>query len=94
MRLSGGASGLLRIRIGGDAVAGGGVVMRRSAVTLGPRSAPGELAGRVDALQGTSLEALVGGAAGPAVRLRADLRLGSGQVSGTVSGRPVAGRAG
>jgi hypothetical protein len=89
LRLSGGASGVLRIRIGGQSVSGGGVLMRRSAVTLGPRSAPGELAGRVDALQGTSLEALVGGPAGPAVRLRAQLNLGSNQVSGTVSGSPV-----
>jgi DMSO/TMAO reductase YedYZ heme-binding membrane subunit len=89
LRLSGGAAGRLRIRIGGRAVAGGGVLMRRSAVTLGPRSAPGELAGRVDALQGNVLEAMLGGAAGPAVRLRASLNLSAGTVSGTVVGRPL-----
>ena len=63
--------------------------MSRSAVTLGPRSTPGALQGRIDALQASSLEALVGSSAGPAVRLRVDLALAADAVSGTVSGRPL-----
>lgn len=91
LRLTGGAAGVLRVRIAGDADPGGGVVMRRSAVTLGPPSAPGRLRGRIDALQGTSLEALVRSAAGRTVRLRVQLTLLSGDaVDGTISGAPVA----
>jgi hypothetical protein len=89
MHLSGGPSGVLRVRIAGNAAQGGGVSMTRSAVTLGPRSAPGTLQGRIDALQGTSIDALLGAATGPAVRLRADLALAGSTVSGHVSGRPV-----
>jgi hypothetical protein len=89
MRLSGAVSGVLRVRIAGDAAPGGGVAMRRSAVALGPRSQPGRLQGRIDALRGSTLEALVGGATGPAVRLRVDLALNGSSVRGSVSGRPV-----
>jgi hypothetical protein len=89
LRLTGGAAGVLRVRIGGTASPGGGVLLRHSSVTLGPRSAPAQLAGRIDALQGSSLEALVGSRRGAAVRLRVDLQLAGSSVSGTVSGRPV-----
>jgi sulfoxide reductase heme-binding subunit YedZ len=89
LRLTRGASGVLRVRIAGRAASGGGVLLRRSAVTLGPRSAPNELAGRIDALQGSSLEALVGSSSGAAVRLSINLQLAGSSVSGTVSGRPM-----
>lgn len=90
LRLTGRAAGALRIRIAGDADPSGGVVMQRSAVTLGPPSAPGRLQGRIDALQGTSLQALVQSAAGRAMRLQVQLRLLSGDaVGGTISGTPV-----
>jgi sulfoxide reductase heme-binding subunit YedZ len=88
LRLSGGPAGVLRIRIAGRPAAGGGVIMRRSAVTLGSVRNPGQWQGRIDALDGTSLEALVGSAAGAAVRLRVDLTLGKEDVSGTITGRP------
>jgi hypothetical protein len=94
MRLTGGVPGVLRVRIAGQPAPGGGVAMSRSAVTLGPRSTPGEFQGRIDALQGSSLDALVGSAAGRAVRLRVDLALSAAAVSGTVSGRPVTETAG
>ena len=68
---------MLRIRIAGRAAPGGGVTMTRSAVTLGPRRDPGEWQGRIDALSGSSLEALVGSGGGAAVRLRVDLNLGA-----------------
>lgn len=88
MRLTGGVNGVLRVRIAGQESRGGGVLMSRSAVTLGPPSAPSELKGRIASLQGSSLEALVG-AAGHASRLRIDLELSDSDVRGTVSGRPL-----
>jgi ferric reductase like protein len=90
MRLIGGPPGVLRVRIAGTEAAGGGVAMRRSSVTLGPPSAPGELKGEIDALQGTSLEALLHSSRGRAVRVRVDLRLAGDTVGGTVSGDPIA----
>jgi sulfoxide reductase heme-binding subunit YedZ len=91
LRLSDGADGVLRIRIAGEPADGGGVIMRRSAVELGPRSRPTELSGRIVSLQDTSLEALVGSASGRAVRLHADLQLAPDSIDGTVTGRPVTG---
>jgi sulfoxide reductase heme-binding subunit YedZ len=85
LRLTSGPSGVLRVHIAGDPTPGGGVTMRRSAVTLG------DLQGQVDAVQGSSLEALVRSQDGRAMRLRVDLRLSrDGSASGTVSGRRVA----
>jgi DMSO/TMAO reductase YedYZ heme-binding membrane subunit len=89
MRLTGGPAGLLRVRVAGEPAAGGGVLMRRSAVTLGPPSAAGALQGRISALDGSSVEALLRSARGRAVRLHIDLTLSDDQVSGTVSGTPV-----
>jgi hypothetical protein len=94
MRLTGGVAGVLRVRVAGRPAPGGGVIMSRSAVSLGPRAAPGELQGRIEALNGSSLEALVGSPGGDAVRLRVDLTLGETDVRGTVSGRPVTERTG
>jgi hypothetical protein len=94
MRLTGGVAGVLRVRVAGRPAPGGGVIMSRSAVSLGPRSAPGALQGRIEALDGSSLEALVGTGGGDAVRLRVELTLGETSVRGTVSGRPVAERSG
>jgi Ferric reductase like transmembrane component len=94
LRLTGGVHGLLRVRIAGQPSGGGGVLMSRSAVTLGPSSTPGEFKGRVVSLQGSSLEALVGSAAGRALRLRVDLALSEAAVRGTVSARPLTETAG
>ncbi len=88
--LTSGPAGVLRVHITGDPAAGGGVTLRGSSVTLGPPSAPGELRGAVDALQGSSVQALVRSKDGRAVRLRLDLTLSQDTVGGTVSGRPVA----
>jgi hypothetical protein len=89
LRLSGGPGGVLRIRLAGRQDPSGGVLMSRSAVTLGPASAPGRLQGRSDSLGGSSLEALVGGPDGRAMRLQVDLALDGSSASGTISGRPV-----
>ena len=59
LRLTGDVPGGLRLRIAGDPAADGGVLMRRSAVTLGPPGSPGQLQGRIVSLRGSTLEALV-----------------------------------
>lgn len=89
LRLTGDVPGSLRLRLAGDPAAGGGVLMRRSAVTLGPPDSPGRLQGRIVSLSGSTLEALVGTSDGRAVRLRVDLQLGDTTASGTVTGSPV-----
>jgi len=89
LRLTGGVHDLLRVRIAGRPAPGGGVLMSRSAVTMGPRSTPGEFRGRIVSLQGSTLEALVGSADGRALRLHADLALSQTTVRGTLSARPV-----
>jgi hypothetical protein len=88
LRLRGTPAAIMRVRIGGSPASGGGVLMHHSAVTFGPRSSPGLFRGRIGALRGTSLVAVVG-SHGRALRLRADLVLAGSDVRGTVSGRPV-----
>jgi Ferric reductase like transmembrane component len=90
LRLRGGPDGILRIRLGGAPLPGGGLRMDRSAVTLGPPGSPGRYQGRVQYLQDTVLRAEVGSADGRALRLEVNLSVDGGSVSGTVSGRPVA----
>jgi DMSO/TMAO reductase YedYZ heme-binding membrane subunit len=87
--LTGDVPARLRLRIAGDPAAGGGVIMRRSSVTLGPPRSPGQLQGRIVSLRGSRLEALVGTPDGRAERLRMDLQLGDTDASGTVTGSPV-----
>jgi hypothetical protein len=62
--------------------------MNRSVVSLGTRAEPAQFEGRVDSLDGSSLEALVSSADGDVVRLRIELNLSDTRVTGTVSGRP------
>jgi DMSO/TMAO reductase YedYZ heme-binding membrane subunit len=90
MRLTGAVRGVLRVRVAGDPAQGGGVLMRRSAVSLGSPSAPGEYRGRIVALRGSSLQAVVGASSGPALRLRVDLALSGADARGTVAAVPVA----
>jgi sulfoxide reductase heme-binding subunit YedZ len=87
--LSGGPPGVLRIRLGGQALSGGGVQMDRSAVTFGPPADPARYQGRIEYLQNSQLRALVGSTDGRAVRLTVDLSLGQGTVGGQVQGTPV-----
>ena len=54
LRLTGRPDGVLRIRLAGQQDAGGGVLMSRSAVTLGPASAPGRGARTASAPTSTS----------------------------------------
>ncbi|MEA2283576.1 MAG: methionine sulfoxide reductase heme-binding subunit [Solirubrobacteraceae bacterium] len=91
LHLSGASSGALRVRIAGQPAAGGGVIMTRSAVTLGPARRPQQLQGRLRSLTGSSFTALLASANGRAVRLRADLVISGSRVRGQASGRPIAG---
>lgn len=89
LRLDGSPDGVLRIRLGGAPLPGGGLRMDRSAVTLGPPGSPGEYQGKVDFLQNTVLRAKVGSSAGRALRLDVNLSIEGGIVQGTVDGRPL-----
>jgi ferric reductase like protein len=88
MRLQHGLDGVLRIRLGGQATPDGGLVMSRSSVSFGP-SGSGRWSGRIEALQGTALRALVGSPRGRAVDLKVQLFLNGDNVSGSVRGTPV-----
>ena len=92
MRLRGDVTGVLSVRVAGDAAPGGGVMMRRSAVSLVMPDSPVPLQGRIDVLDGSTLDARVGSADGRALRLHVVLALGDSAVSGTVSARPIEGR--
>jgi hypothetical protein len=89
MRLQGGPRGVLRLRLGGQALPGGGLRMERSAVTLGPPADPARYSGRIQTLRNNVLSALVGAGDGRAVRLTVALTLQGNQVGGQVRGTPV-----
>jgi methionine sulfoxide reductase heme-binding subunit len=88
MRLRHGLDGVLRIRLGGRALPGGGLAMSRSSVRFGPTGSD-PYSGRIEALQGTALRALVGTSRGRAVDLRVQLFLNGDSVSGSLTGAPV-----
>jgi DMSO/TMAO reductase YedYZ heme-binding membrane subunit len=89
MRLAGGPPGVLRVRLGGQALPGGGLHVDRSAVTFGPPGDPARYRGRIGYLDDSRLRALVGASAGPAVQLSVDLQLAGATVGGRVRGEPV-----
>jgi sulfoxide reductase heme-binding subunit YedZ len=89
MRLAGGPRGLLRIRLGGQPLSGGGLRMDRSAVTLGPPRDPARYSGRIQVLSDTVMRSLVGSADGRALRLSIDLSLIGDAVEGHIRGTPV-----
>jgi len=89
LHLQGGPGGILRIRLGGEALPGGGLRMDRSAVTLGPSGNPGEYQGKVQFLQESLLRSEVGSTSGRALRLSVDLRIDGQSVRGSVTGRPA-----
>ena len=92
LRLREGPGGVLTIRLGGDTLPDGGLQMNRSAVTLRTVTGGGDYRGRVEALSGTDLRALVGSADGHALRLSVSLALGGPTVTGQLQGRPVPAR--
>jgi sulfoxide reductase heme-binding subunit YedZ len=89
MRLQGGPRGVLRLRLGGQPLPGGGLRMDRSAVTLGPPHDPARYSGRIQTLRDDILSALVGSPDGHAVRLTVELTLQGDSVAGQIRGTPV-----
>jgi hypothetical protein len=93
MRLSGGAHGMLRIRLGGTPVGGGGLSMTGSQVDLLARGMPAVLAGGVVSLQGQDLIARVSGGSVRPLDLYVTLNIdgGSGTATGTLRALPTQG---
>jgi hypothetical protein len=95
LRVSGQPLSRLDIRIVGQPLSGGGVAMTSSRVTLGPASNPERYAGRVTALEGTSVGARVSGPRG-SLSLVAQLQIDprSNAVAGALAARPGEGTEG
>jgi hypothetical protein len=89
MRLTSGPAGRLRIRLGGRALPGGGLVMSRSAVTFGPPADSQRYRGRVETLRDTVLHTLVRTSRGRALSLAIRLSLNGDSVSGALQGTPA-----
>lgn len=88
LRLSGGARGRLRVRLGGTPLAGGGLSMTGSQVDLLESGYPAVLAGTIQALQGSDFVARVTSGSGAALTLRATLTID--QQTNAVSGHVAA----
>jgi len=84
LRLSGGARGTLRVRLGGVPIDGGGLSMTGSQVDLLASGLPSVLAGEISSLQGQQFVAHVSGASGVAFDLQANLQID--QQNNTVTG--------
>jgi sulfoxide reductase heme-binding subunit YedZ len=91
LRLSGGVTGQLRVRMGGAPLPTGGLSLTGSQVDLtGPRLRSA-LGGKVLSLQGNDIVARVTDAYGTSMRLEATLSINqdSGEVTGTLRGIPL-----
>lgn len=82
---------VLRLRLGGTAAPGGGLLMRRSAVDVGTPHEAQRYRGRVTRLDGTVLRADVAARDGRALRVDLALDVAGPQVTGTVLARPLRG---
>jgi sulfoxide reductase heme-binding subunit YedZ len=89
MTLQDGPRAVLRLRLGGRSLPGGGLQMDRSAVTFGPPRDPARYSGRIQSLRDNVLSALVGSPDGRAVRLTVELTLRGDHVAGRIRGTPV-----
>jgi Ferric reductase like transmembrane component len=85
MSFSGSQSGVADIVLSGEPLAGGGVSVSQSRVTLGPASNPRLYTGRVTALDGGQLQASVDDGSGS--RLRVGFTLNVDEQAGTVAGQ-------
>lgn len=93
LRLSGGVTGQLRVRMGGSPLPGGGLSLSGSQVDLTGPGLRAALAGRITSLQNDNFLARVSDYAGNAMQLRGALSIdpNSGAVTGTLSGSPIGG---
>lgn len=85
-RTSGGARGVLWVRLQGAPIDGGGVQMTASGVSYGPPSAPEEYVGKIVQLEGTRMVVALRDGTGGAIDLTVDLSIdpSTRHVSGTV----------
>src|SRR5262249_39983124 len=88
MRLSGGAHGRLRVRLGGAPVPRGGRSLTGSQVDLIADGIPSVLAGKISSLDGTEFVAHVTGTSGAALTLHVHLHLD--QATSSVTGAMTA----
>jgi sulfoxide reductase heme-binding subunit YedZ len=86
LTLSGGLSGRLRIRLGGQAQPSGGLSLSGSQVDLAARGYAEVLKGRVSMLAGPDLVARVSDAAGARYELKVSLQIDGNDVSGSLQG--------
>jgi hypothetical protein len=93
LRLSGGARGRLRVRLGGTPLDGGGLSMTGSQVDLVATGLSSVMQGQITSLQGQQFAARVTSASGSQLDLRGELRIDtqSGGVTGSLSATPVGG---
>jgi methionine sulfoxide reductase heme-binding subunit len=93
LHLSGGATGQLRVRMGGAPLSGGGLSLTGSQVDLTGPGLHTALAGRIISLNDNRILARVSDATGHVMRLHVTLSIdqNSGAVTGTVSGTPGGG---
>lgn len=90
MRLSGGARGRLRVRLGGAPIAGGGLSLTGSQVDLIASGLPSVMQGQISQLEGERFVAHVLGSAGTAMTLDVDLHIdvNTNAVTGEMTARP------
>jgi hypothetical protein len=90
--LSGGATGRLAVVLSGPALAGGGVQLQNSTVTLGSPQQPQSFTGQVEALSGSELTASVRDQAGRRMTVAIDLHIdaSTSNVTGRVTAQPGA----
>jgi sulfoxide reductase heme-binding subunit YedZ len=93
LRLGGGASGQMRVRMGGSPLPGGGLSLTGSQVDVTSAGMPSAMVGKILSLNGDRFVARVSDASGSVVELHASLNIdgNTGAVSGTLSGSPVGG---
>jgi hypothetical protein len=93
MRLSGGLTGHLRVRLAGEPTDGGGLSMTGSQVDLTAVGVPSAFQGRIVSLAGQQFVARVSDRSGSVLDLNVNLNIddATGNVTGTVVGRPLGG---
>ena len=93
MRLHGGSSGRLRVRLAGAPIDGGGLSLTGSQVDLIARGVPTVLQGQVNSLAGDRFTARVDGSAGTSFTLDVQLQIDAqtNAVTGTLKALPAGG---
>jgi len=93
LRLGGGVSGQLRVRMGGAPLPGGGLSLTGSQVDLTAAGMPSAMAGKILSLEGDQFLARVSDASGSVVDLRANLNIdqNTNAVTGAMTGSPIGG---